>query len=374
MASINAPVGVRFGQTMMPNQPRDLETIRDLLDRIPVANGGSMELGGVWATERNALIAEVAAQIVTFQTVNGRPVVDGVVDPNGGSLRLMNQLASGPRPSPSSLSARVMEAPAGYEEVMGPFGISVVDINTMPGNGPIDPTYVNAEYTRKLVRLEGSSINWFGVVLPTFGGAFMSGIPHINFTPTPIQGGYSDGSYDSFGGWGRLWADYTSVIGGQVAAAIVEQVVVIPFYKTAQQRDLGSFLTHWKEAVGAVITAAIDSFDATYLRNTYTFDRVVSSSFSNGWVAHQEFNIKATGASGMTDRIYDLDGAAGGSHWVPTNGVIYRNRPSPLGTSPVGNVWYVGSRWSSKFAALYGGTLNSHAACRNHLLYHGLMI
>jgi len=114
--------------------------------------------------------------------------------------------------------------------------------------------------------------------------------------------------------------------------------------------------------------------DPLSLRDTFTFNQIVSSSFSNGWVAHQKFNTNAAGASAMTKLIIDLDGQAGGSHWAPANGIIYRNRVSPFPSNPMGNLWYVGGRWSSKFTLLYGGQLNTHAACRNHLLYHGLMI
>src|SRR5262245_60066120 len=88
--SISAPVGIRNGQTVMPNQTRDLNTVTGLLDRIPVSKGGSAEIGGVWSTDRNALITEIAAQITVFQTVNQRKVIDGVIDPRGGTLQLMN--------------------------------------------------------------------------------------------------------------------------------------------------------------------------------------------------------------------------------------------------------------------------------------------
>jgi hypothetical protein len=264
----------------------------------------------------------------------------------------------------------VESAPDGLVEIAAA-GNNVAIVDQLPGLKAFDPIVVGYEYIRKLVRVEGSSIKWFGVVFRTTSGSLTGGIPHINFTPTPIQGGYQDATYDSFGGWANLWRDYTDVIGFQMAASGVNQILVIPFYKTSQQQNLGDFLSNWKEVVAEVIKAAIFSIDIFFLRDGYTFDQIVTSSFSNGWVAHKQFNEKATGAASMTKLIIDLDGQAGGSHWVPSNGVVYRNRP-PAGVNPAGNIWYVGGRWSSKFAGLYGGQLNTHAACRNHLLYHGL--
>jgi len=43
----------------MQNRPADLATVTDLFDRIPFGRGGTKEIGGLWAIERNALIAEV---------------------------------------------------------------------------------------------------------------------------------------------------------------------------------------------------------------------------------------------------------------------------------------------------------------------------
>ncbi|MGH7467861.1 MAG: hypothetical protein ACRENP_07705 [Longimicrobiales bacterium] len=357
----------------MTNQPGDLTTITDLFDRIAFSDGGTREIGGLWATERALLIAEVTAEIVRFQTINNRPVVDGVIDPGGGTLKLMNQLAS--EPSPVTIRATVMPAPDGLAEAVGPKGMFVVEPSSLPGLGQMRKLVANTSYVRKLVRVDGSSITWYGVVVPrTASGQAIGRIPHINFTPTPIQGGYIDANYGSFAGWGGLWNDYTELIGGQLAASGADQVLVIPFYKTSQQRNLGDFLSNWREVVSAVATAALNAVDPFFLRNTFTFDRIVSSSFSNGYLAHQIFNTQAVRAASMTDFIFDLDGQAGGSTWRPANGVIYQNRMTPGRANPVGNNWYVGNRWSD-FKSLYGGGyVNGHAASRNHLLYHGLWL
>jgi hypothetical protein len=91
---ITAPVGIRNGQTTMPNKPGDLAIVTDLFDRISMDNGGSAELFGVWSKNRDDLIQEVTDQIITFQTKNGMKVIDGVLDRSGGTLKLMNKLAS----------------------------------------------------------------------------------------------------------------------------------------------------------------------------------------------------------------------------------------------------------------------------------------
>lgn len=368
--SISAAVGIRNGVQMMPNTPGDLAKITDLFDRIHVRDGGTMEIGGLWQTERMALISELAAQIVTFQTTNNRPIIDGAIDRDGGTLREMNRLAdSGPGPSPSN-SAEVV-ATGRDEDYSTQF--FAANVATLPGLGLLMPESHNIDISRRLVRIDGCSIKWFGVVVPATGQS-QSGqsVPHIHFTPTPIQGGYADSQYESFNGWMQLWADYTDIPGGQMAGAGADHILVTPFYKTAQAyTGMGDFLNNWRQVVSAVIAAAINSIDPLRLRDGFEFDRIVSSSFSNGYVAHKQFYEKATGAADMTDVLFDLDGVAGGSTWRPPKGVIYLNRQPPALLNPVGANWYVGGRWQN-FAPFYGGNLNTHACCRNHLLYHAL--
>ncbi len=108
-STITAPVGVRNGISVMPNRPGDLKTIADLFDRIGSADGGTADVAGIWASDRNVLIAEVTAQILLVQQRQNRPVKDGVVDPGGGSLKRMNQLATDP--PAGAISAMVMPPP-----------------------------------------------------------------------------------------------------------------------------------------------------------------------------------------------------------------------------------------------------------------------
>jgi len=368
ISAITAPVGIRDGTAIMPNTEADLAVMTGLLDRISVKDGGAAELPGSWETDRNLLIAEVTAFIVAFQTLHKRPRIDGVVDPGGGTLKLMNQLASEP-----PFAAIVVPAPGGRSEEIDA-GLHVAATASVSGREPLRKAVVSSKYTRKLVRVDQSSIKWFGVVVPR--AVNVGRVPHVFFTPTPYQGGYQDNTYDAFSAWGQLWDDYTSRMGGQMAAATATQVMIIPFYKNAQTQNLGQFQSNWQEVISAVATAAIGAIDPLLLRDTFTFDRIVSSSFSNGWIAHKQFN-SGRGAAAMTAVAFDIDGAAAqptSLGWRPSNGLKYINRPIPAGqANPMGRDYYVGDRWG-EIAELYApmDRNKTHFMCSAHLLFHGV--
>lgn len=367
---ISAAVGTRHGKTTLPNLSGDLATIAALFDRIPSVKGGTSDIPGSWPTERGALITEVTRQISVFQSINRPAGSDSAIDPGGVALRLMNQLAADP-----PLSAVVDPRPANVGKDDATDFTSYATSASMPGTAPLEVGSQATSYSRRLVRATGSSITWFGVVMPAAVSSTAGmAIPHVFFTPTPIQGGYQDRNYDSFTGWGKLWDDYTSRIGGLVTASGVQQILVIPFYKTSQAYGLGSFLSNWREVIAAVVTAAINDINPYYLRDTYSFSRLYSSSFSNGVNAHQAFNNHGTGAKAMTTMVFDLDGQAqtGGSHWRPPNGVIYHNRAAPRSVNPDGFNWYVGGRWSAFDKIQPETSRYSHHACSQFLLYHGL--
>jgi hypothetical protein len=162
--SIDQPVGIRNGVTKLSNRQSDLDKVTSLFDSIAVSDGGTREDSGAWMTQRDALVAQVAAQIVTFQTTNALPVIDGAIDPRGGTLKLMNQLA-GPLPGPA-ITARVAPTPAGYADQVDSAVFQAVEVTSMPGTAPMRPIDAAVSYVRRLVRVEGSSINWFGVLFP----------------------------------------------------------------------------------------------------------------------------------------------------------------------------------------------------------------
>jgi hypothetical protein len=360
METITAAVGIRNGVTTMPNNQADIRTVTGLLDRIPLAKGGTAPTGGLWSDNRAVLISQITVAIVTFQTTNRRPVIDGVVDRDGGTLRLMNQLAG-----PGPVTASVVSSDTGNSQLW-----VVAEPSSLDGTGPLQPRSISPPLTRKLVSVSGTSIKWFGVVVPLDNsGGIIGGAPHLFFTPSPWQGGYQDPGYDRFALWHGLWDKYTSAIGSQLVVSGVPQILVIPFYRNSQSGNLGAFLTNWREAISAVLTVAVDSIDPLFLRDKFEFDKIFSSSFSNGIVTHKNFNTSGAGAGSMTRIAFDLDGQAAGSRWRPSKGVVYLNTPAPSGLNPVGTSWYVGGRFA-QIRQRYPGTID-HNLCP-FLLLHGL--
>ncbi len=364
--SISAAVGIRNGTAVQPNTPRDLAIVTELLDRISAANGGAKGVPGEWETDRTLLIAEVTAFIIAFQTAN-RPTVDGVIDRSGGTLKAMNAMADEP-----PLAAVVAPAPGGRPEVMD-VRQWVATVASVPGRDLLRKTGVGQPYTRKLVRVDKSSVKWYGVVIPAT--PTVGRVPHVFFTPTPHQGGYEDPTYGAFSAWGQLWDDYTARMGGQMAAAGVDEIMVIPFYKNGQSQGLGDFETNWQDVISLVATAGINAVDPLLLRtDTYQFDSLVSSSFSNGWIAHKPFN---RAAAAMTTTVFDIDGAAAqpsSISWRPRGMVKYINKPVPPNASnPIGVDFYVGDRWK-EIAEIYApqDRHKTHHMCSAHLLFHGL--
>ena len=145
METISQAVGIRNGVTMMPNIPADLRTVTGLLDRIPLANGGTAAAARMWSGDRTVLIAQVAVAIVVFQTANRRPMIDGVVDPAGGTIRAMNQLAA-----PGPVTATVVQGDENSQLWV------VAESSSLSGTGPLQPRDISPLLTRKLVSVSGT--------------------------------------------------------------------------------------------------------------------------------------------------------------------------------------------------------------------------
>lgn len=368
MASIRAAVGLRNGLTPVANNEADILVVIGLLDRIPGGGGGTADIPEPWPTTRAERIAAVYAAILAFQVANSLPSQDGVVDPGGGTLRELNRAAQG-----QAGGITVAESPS-QAGTWTALAVNTVDPNSVEGRGAIRYTPTSVSYTRRLYRVEGSSINWYGVVTPSY--LVNVAPPLLYFTPTPYQGGCQDPDYDAFGGaWPNLYSAYTFWMGQQLAASGADLVLVIPFYRNAQTSDLGDFRTTWREAVAGVVGAALTAQDPLMVRDVYSFDSIYSASFSNGWIAHRAFHSTAQGAMGMTQYLFDLDGFQAtppSTHWRPQNSIAFCNHGA-TDPNPSASVYGLGGRWGAAPSLQgRGAVFSSHWAVTQYMLYYGL--
>jgi len=257
----------------------------------------------------------------------------------------------------------------------------VVDYSTVPGFDPVQPLsiYSTSNYRRMLVSVTGSSISWFGVVVPLDNSSnVIVGYPHVFFTPFPSLGGYFDDGYSDFSTWIPLWNDYTTLIGSQVSASGKSQILIIPFYANSQTNDLGSFLLNWQDVFSAVIGTAINSVSPNFIPTVYQFDSLTLSSFSSGIQPLQNFVTGGSNVSSMMTSAFALDPPMN-MPWRPPGCILYTTAPPP-GSNPIGSNWYLGGRFGPLInyytawndCAQGGGFWCDHALTRLVLL-HGLM-
>ncbi len=116
MVKLNeGPVGIRWKSTQVRNSVDDQRSVIDLLARIRKSDGGMLE---DWTTrpapgvDRNCP-KDLATAILNFQThwyaKRALTVADGVVDPTGTSLRLMNQLALPEQPGANGVVDEIVK-------------------------------------------------------------------------------------------------------------------------------------------------------------------------------------------------------------------------------------------------------------------------
>lgn len=362
---LNAAVGLRWGYSPVANQAQDVASVIGLFDRVLSSVGGTSDIPGTWPTDPYTLITGLADLIRAFQARHKLPVIDSVIDPYGKTLKLLNQLAVD-----ATNSLFIGETP-GFETNNISASVDFADPASLPGSKPLVAVTAQVNYSRRLVGVLGCSIKWFGVLLPSHVDFTTDTVqPLIFFTPSPLQGKYYDGDYESFKTWTKLWNGYTEKIGGLMCAAGVKQVLVIPFYRTRQRFDLGDFLLQWKDIVSMVVTAAVSDIHPYALGAPFAFDSIVTCNFSNGAAPHRNFQEQGAGVGNATSVLFDLDGRASyeGANWSPAGGIAYRNQtPGPV--NPTANTFYVGGRFAN-FGAEH--VTMAHRSCNRFLLAHGL--
>jgi Protein of unknown function (DUF3238) len=150
MAGINASVGKFGGGKQCYNFARDQRVVQDLLNRISAGQGGAD--GALTAPIIDRIVsAPLHAAILKFQTIN-RCSVDGHVDPNAQTIRLMNQLAgASPLPTPPSPSFIGLESVIFWLNAFIPINVCTkkgdLFVITLPDNVPGAPVPILRFFT-----------------------------------------------------------------------------------------------------------------------------------------------------------------------------------------------------------------------------------
>ena len=306
--TLEGPVGLRNLQTPVTSLNRDQVKVINLLMAIDSANGGLSDVVGpapLIAGSDGDCPLPLATVIWNFQGrwQSAGLTQDGVVDPNGKTLKQLNTLATASGPitvrqfSPPELTApHLVNNPVISPVVIGGDKYSQI---------PLETTL--HEFLFQVQK--GSSIFWVGAAVP-FGTVDFTRA-QVYFHPTVVQAGTvhaADTDYQDFkGGWSGSIQRYVAMEGGQLAGARLMPLLV-PFTTMAALNhtpDVNMFSDRPLETLQSVMDAIQDEL----LPMAMEYQQLAAigvSSFSSGISAMRLF-ITDLSPSGLIKEVTDFD-------------------------------------------------------------------
>jgi hypothetical protein len=282
------------------NQALDFAAISGALFAIGPARGGSVV--------PPISIPGLGIAIKSFQKFQQLAVTDGRVDPNGKTLKRMNELlGGGVIPSIGTVAAgglRPMREFSGmalevYRASFTPIEDSltkdmVFQWSTVLGAGRIYYFELDENVVPK----------WFGALVPD--GLTQFDKPHIFFHPTPMQAGYHDAQYQKLGSFHKIFHYLSDDMGSQVCASNTGRVLIMPLMTQGAAGTCGIFPQRWEGIVSQML-GMLKAGDMSPAAPPVSISSVVVSSFSSGITYSHAFRSKAQ----LGDRlagVIDLDG------------------------------------------------------------------
>lgn len=404
MTTLAGPVGRRNGVAVL-SAPDDQLKVIELLDRISPANGGQ---SGVWSTPRpgarysppSALVAAIKLFQQRWQPGGDIPKVDGVVDPDGATLRKMDALAGAPSvPLPVGPGGTNPDLIHGMlVEQMNPDAtVPVVEKRTVLAPYIADfpaaqVPIVGVFYPFRFRIEKDGRYYWVGVAASPLTSDFTQAQIYIH--PTPTQGEVTVatvGDYPRFaGGWKKIWR-YLPTIGAQMAA--VRPILLIVPFMPDPARNAESpwniFATRPAETLSAIVTATHRELAArlpiTGPRQPHVLSRIGVASYSSG-IYFQQASLNMLAGTGLVAETFDFDSrwivrerkkpwvsatnarATWISQWAPPK--PDRNGRSEYPQPPPGSFIHIPDR---QLARISPRTASAHAKIGN-LAYHWMML
>ena len=270
MTTLDGPVGLRNGRTPVKSTTADQIKIIGLLSNIRPVDGGQK---GAWIPPLPGADGKcppaLAAAIMTFQKQlikeGAVKSADGVVDPLGVTLRVMDDRGNKMLIVPDGLQAvdvidgiKFTETNPPDEEALG--ALPRLVLGTPPATGRLNLVNVSGIFWRFLFKVEkDGQIYWVGVSVPPLTTDFTR--LQVFLHPTPTQNGTVIGSnadYPGFkGGWRKIYR-YMPIQGTQLAA-VRPMIMVVPFNRDAATNASSNqsvFATRPHATLNAIATAA----------------------------------------------------------------------------------------------------------------------
>jgi hypothetical protein len=316
MTSISGPVGIRNGTQQVANAVVDQAKVIGLLSLIRPTDGGKL---GVWIPPPlpgpvRKCPPQLADAIRGFQQVwrarGELGIADGVVDPQGRTLRKLDALASNMLVGPGGIDpslitfrqtnpANLTAAHAVTQQVIAPLTMGDLFYE-------IAQTGTIHEFLFEM-RKDGA-IYWIGAAVPQGTTDFSKA--QVFFHPTVVQAGVvhaADGDYASFrGGWSGRLQRYVAMQGGQLAGAR-RTTLIVPFMTmaaTTGKAPAYMFATRPTETLNAILTAVCSEV-APGVLNPVQVSQIGVSSFSSGIGAMRLFILSFGG--GLIAETTDFD-------------------------------------------------------------------
>jgi hypothetical protein len=325
VTTLSSSVGRKSNGVAAQSLPADQEKVISLLDRISPIDGGQR---GVWTRPAPGKAQQPPAALVTaikaFQLrwipTGEVKKVDGVVDPDGATLRQLDAKAG----------ASIPVGPGGTDPNLVD-GIVIEQINTQAGTpfmssmqvlGPIfkdmplsQITVAGAFFPFLFELRKDGHIYWVGVAAPPLTSDFTKAQVYLH--PTPEQAGVATADYKKFkGGWRERMFNYV-MRGGAQLSAIRSMLCIVPFMPDhARNPDstLNVFATRPVETLNAIVTAThremAKRIPIVGPRGLHKLSQIGVTSFSSG-IAFMRMFIGKFGESGLIAETIDLD-----SRWI----------------------------------------------------------
>jgi hypothetical protein len=324
MTTLDGPVGLRNGRTPTKSTTADQLKIISLLSNIRPVDGGQK---GAWIPPLpgpdGKCAPALAAAIMAFQKQlvkeGNIKVADGVIDPLGASLRVLDDRGNKLLVIPDGLQTTdtidgitLTEANPPDEEALGAFPRLV--LAPPPPTGRLTTVNISGIFWRFLFKVEKQGqIYWVGVSVPPLTADFSK--VQVFLHPTPTQNGHviaSSADYPGFkGGWRKVYR-YMPIQGTQLAA-VRSSIMVVPYNRDGAANptsNQGVFATRPAETLSAIVTAAHRQLarrtPIVAPTSTHRVREIGVTSYSSGIEFLRAF-ITQFGTTGLIRETLDLD-------------------------------------------------------------------